>query len=78
MKIMKNLGNTCLTETCDEAAQCRGLCHACYQWDYYHMTRRHGIAYMLKAASKNARIAARIKSRVGARRKLRSVAGGRR
>lgn len=64
---------------CEDEARCRGLCWACYHWEYYHMARRHGSAYFAKYTARTERLLRRAKAyqtKFGSRRSLRVVKGG--
>jgi hypothetical protein len=71
--MVKRKSGKCRIDDCNEAAITSGLCNACYQFDYYHRVRGHGIAYMLKHEARTKRTIGRIRARIGARRGLRAV-----
>lgn len=65
-------GRVCIH--CEEAASSSGLCKACYAWEYYHMSRRHGTQYMVDIQTKYGRLQRRITARLKGTKKRRKAA----
>lgn len=50
-KLHVNVGHTCETEGCDNAAYCMGLCQACYSYEWF-WTRKKKPSERRKHAAK--------------------------
>jgi hypothetical protein len=62
---MKN----CSTPGCTDEVLARGMCTACYAFDRYHTTEKHGQWYWQKYVRKHARLLSRAQVRMVRRRK---------